>query len=216
MGSPEEYEAWAPDWVETLGVAVWVSGPDRTIRYVNGKGETLLGASAHACIGVPCYELIHGLTERAETHCGPDCSVVRMAQANREIEPALVQLPNPHGDPRWVLLLVCAVDGPDGRYPWLVHCALAMDSTHRIVDYIRRVASRSLPSGRGQDHAVPDLTERETQILDLLAGDLTLQTIATELNLSYVTVRNHVQHILRKLGVHSIMEAVAQHLTLRS
>ena len=36
--------------------------------------------------------------------------------------------------------------------------------------------------------------------------------IAATLYLSYATVRNHVQHILVKLGVHSIPEAVACHI----
>ncbi|MDH4038859.1 MAG: helix-turn-helix transcriptional regulator [Candidatus Krumholzibacteria bacterium] len=54
-----------------------------------------------------------------------------------------------------------------------------------------------------------ELTQREREILSLLAEDATLHEIAERLGVSYATVRNHVQHILRKLGVHSILEAVA-------
>ena len=54
-----------------------------------------------------------------------------------------------------------------------------------------------------------DLTERERQILVLLARGLTNKVIASELFLSVNTVRNHVQSILGKLYAHSKLEAVS-------
>jgi DNA-binding CsgD family transcriptional regulator len=41
---------------------------------------------------------------------------------------------------------------------------------------------------------------------------MSCEEIGARLERSPVTVRNHVQHILRKLGAHSIAEAVARHL----
>lgn len=64
------------------------------------------------------------------------------------------------------------------------------------------VAGRG-PSGRGVDA----LTPREREILHLLAAGKTAKPIAAELCLSVPTVRTHIQHILRKLGVHSCLEA---------
>jgi DNA-binding NarL/FixJ family response regulator len=54
-----------------------------------------------------------------------------------------------------------------------------------------------------------DLTEREREILGLLARGLSNRIIAAELYLSLNTIRNHIQSILRKLGSHSKLEAVA-------
>jgi PAS domain S-box-containing protein len=57
--------------------------------------------------------------------------------------------------------------------------------------------------------AHPALTPRQTEVLRLLEhGRSTLQ-IAEELHLSKETVRNHVRAVLRTLGVHSRLEAVA-------
>lgn len=53
------------------------------------------------------------------------------------------------------------------------------------------------------------VTIREREVLAMLAADATLYEIAARLSISHATVRNHVQHILSKLGVHSILEAVA-------
>jgi DNA-binding NarL/FixJ family response regulator len=54
-----------------------------------------------------------------------------------------------------------------------------------------------------------DLTPRERQVLELLAHGDSKETIAARLFLSTNTVRNHIQNILTKLGVHSRLEAVA-------
>ena len=52
------------------------------------------------------------------------------------------------------------------------------------------------------------LTERELQVLELMASALTPRQIARRLHLSEKTVRNYVQGILVKLDCHSKLEAV--------
>jgi DNA-binding NarL/FixJ family response regulator len=55
----------------------------------------------------------------------------------------------------------------------------------------------------------PHLTPRQNQILHLLAHGHSTQQIAAELHLSVDTVRNHIRRMLRTLGVHSRIEALA-------
>ena len=57
--------------------------------------------------------------------------------------------------------------------------------------------------------AHPDLTPRQTEVLRLLELGRSTNQIAAELHLSVETVRNHIRHILRALGVNSRLEAVA-------
>jgi two-component system NarL family response regulator len=52
------------------------------------------------------------------------------------------------------------------------------------------------------------LTERELDILRLMAAGLSNRQIATRLSLSYHTVKNHAQNIFRRLGVTRRIEAV--------
>ena len=59
------------------------------------------------------------------------------------------------------------------------------------------------------DKPAGDLTSREREILQLIAEGLTNGAIATRLFISVNTVRNHVQSILGKLGVHSKLEALS-------
>jgi DNA-binding CsgD family transcriptional regulator len=71
----------------------------------------------------------------------------------------------------------------------------------------RRRASRRSGAVRPAS-AARRLTEREHEILRMLAAGKTAKAIAADLSLSLPTVRSHTQHILRKLGVHSSLEAV--------
>jgi PAS domain S-box-containing protein len=55
----------------------------------------------------------------------------------------------------------------------------------------------------------PHLTPRQAEVLRLLEHGRSTDQIATELHLSVETVRNHIRALLRNLGVHSRLEAVA-------
>jgi DNA-binding NarL/FixJ family response regulator len=52
----------------------------------------------------------------------------------------------------------------------------------------------------------PQLTERETEVLRLVAKGMTARRIAAKLVLSHRTVENHVQSTLRKLQLHNRVE----------
>ena len=54
------------------------------------------------------------------------------------------------------------------------------------------------------------LTAREREVLALFAEGLGTEATAARLAISRVTVRNHSQRILAKLGVHSRLAAVAR------
>lgn len=54
--------------------------------------------------------------------------------------------------------------------------------------------------------AAPELTDRETEILRLVAKGLTARQIAERLVVSHRTVQNHVQNTLRKLQLHNRVE----------
>lgn len=53
---------------------------------------------------------------------------------------------------------------------------------------------------------VPQLTERETEVLRMVATGMSYKQIAERLVLSHRTVQNHVQNTLRKLQLHNRVE----------
>jgi DNA-binding NarL/FixJ family response regulator len=58
--------------------------------------------------------------------------------------------------------------------------------------------------------AFPTLTERERQVLELVARGFDNRRIARELFLSDETVCNHVSNVLTKLDVEDLAEAMAR------
>ena len=76
-----------------------------------------------------------------------------------------------------------------------------------VLGEYRRLAQ---PGGapRGGEPAAPELTDRETEILRLVATGLTYPQIATRLTLSPRTVQNHVQNTLSKLQLHNKAQLV--------
>lgn len=65
---------------------------------------------------------------------------------------------------------------------------------------LRRVTGALATPRLSQDIEVP-LTQRESEVLRQMALGLTNKEIAKMLGISYETVKEHVQHILRKVGV---------------
>ena len=59
------------------------------------------------------------------------------------------------------------------------------------------------------EHTELHLTPRQTEVLALLERGRTTKQIADELHLSVETVRNHIRRLLKSMGVHSRLEAVA-------
>lgn len=71
-------------------------------------------------------------------------------------------------------------------------------------DATTRLATLS-PRGRGSAR----LTNREAEVLTLLADGVSTREVAARLFISLNTARNHVQRLIAKLGAHSRLEAVA-------
>jgi len=80
-----------------------------------------------------------------------------------------------------------------------IHTAASRESAWTR-DELRRVTGALATPRLAADVEVP-LTQRESEVLRQLAYGLTNKEIAAALHISYETVKEHVQHILRKIGV---------------
>jgi len=73
-------------------------------------------------------------------------------------------------------------------------------------ELLARLLPRLSPSGRPRHQ---ELTEREREVLGLVADGLSNAAIAERLVVSVHTVRNHVANLSAKLGAHSKLEALS-------
>jgi two-component system NarL family response regulator len=77
--------------------------------------------------------------------------------------------------------------------------------TAKLLTEFRSLARRA---SEREELLPPELTDREMQVLRLIAQSRSNKDIAGALFISENTVKNHVRNILEKLHLHSRMEAV--------
>src|SRR5215203_6267787 len=83
-------------------------------------------------------------------------------------------------------------------------CSSDLAITRRLVEeFVRRP-----PPGSGPPAELSQLTERELEVLKLIARGLSNAEIAAELYLSEATVKTHITHVLTKLNLRDRVQAV--------
>lgn len=83
---------------------------------------------------------------------------------------------------------------------------MSMQIARKLVDHFHRIRTPVSPAER--------LTQREQEILELLAKGRPDKEISDRLNISLNTVRSHLKHIYEKLQVQSRTEAVVKFLRI--
>jgi DNA-binding CsgD family transcriptional regulator len=170
-----------------------VDGELRIVTW-NEAAERLPGIPAAAAAGRPCWDVIRGLDDRGNLVCHKGCSRARIVREGRPL-PATKLTAHTPGGPRRLALETIAVS-EDDRTLFL----------HVMRDAPQPAAAAG-PSPQGPP---PHLTARQQEILLLLAEGRPAKAIASELGLRLTTVRNHISALLRELGAHSQLEAVAR------
>ena len=75
-----------------------------------------------------------------------------------------------------------------------------------VLGEVRRLSGGVPEDAPGDSVHRPELTERETEVLRMVAKGMSYKQIADRLVLSHRTVQNHVQNTLRKLQMHNRVE----------
>jgi len=148
-----------------------------------------------------------------ERYCGARCTLAGLARGGAAPEPVTLWF-SPNGGARLPLWVSVFLLPSQRQNLWLVlhvlqrkrqtACALPAEAAARG----KSAGAPGCPDGLRNDES-SGLTPRQREILGLLAHGQCVSDIARRLHLSSVTVRNHVQHLIAKLGLHSQLEAVA-------
>ena len=190
----------------------------------NPAAETLFALSAIEAMGRPCGDIVQGADE-----CGAVCSqecTVRQAVAKRHPISNFDLLMNTASGRQWCNVSVLVAENGATTNPYAIHIVRPIDLRKRLEILVRDfvVSKTNVPAAEAvamisstRDAArEAELTEREHEILRLLAKGSTTSGVADQLHISRTTVNNHVQHILRKLDSHTRLEAIrrAEHAGL--
>jgi PAS domain S-box-containing protein len=172
--------------VDRLAVPASVHDPEGRFLHLNSGAEKVTGKSSAELRGRSFTELLRPEDrESVEAH-------FRRAVERRETVDFESRFIDGNGEIRGVRVQHLPLVEDDEVVGVLI---LAFD--------VRQGSSRSALT------APPRLTPRQHEILELLASGTSTAEIAEALTLSTETVRNHLRGLLRELGAHTRVEAIA-------
>jgi PAS domain S-box-containing protein len=169
----------------------------------NEAAEELLGYTGDEALGERCFKLLQGRDRFGNIHCMADCPIAVMARRREPAARFEAVYRGADGDDVPAMVTPLMVPPADDGECLLMHILQSKASSGELRD----AGGGELP--RPQCDLVHRLTPREIEVLRLLAAGRGTQGIAERLGISSVTVRNHVENLLRKLDVHSRLQAVA-------
>ncbi len=182
----------------------------------NSAAQAMFALSARDAIGSQCNEIVQG-TDECGPVCSADCNIHYAVRKHHPVGNFDLQVQTANGM-QWCNVSVLIADGEDATAPYSIHIVRQIDFRKRLELLVRDfvVAGTGLTAAQAATltSSIPsptlenDLSTREYDILLLLAKGVTTTAVAAQLHISRTTVNNHVQHILRKLGSHTRMEAI--------
>jgi len=174
----------------------------------NQAASDLLGHSREEALGRPCCELLSWIDRHGNAVCGPDCLSVALGAAGRVVANQEVLAHTKAGRRLWLQVSTVVVPAEFRSQARLIHFLRGAVVTPGLEAALAHPAAPPAPAVPPDDQ----LSDREREVLSLLAEGIATRDLARRLGISPATVRNHVQHVLDKLGVHSRTAAVVLHL----
>jgi PAS domain S-box-containing protein len=169
----------------------------------NRAAERILGYSARSAVGRRSCELIAG-EAAGHRFCYGGCHGAPLIPNINGLRNFDAHTNTKAGKPIWVNVSALGIASPKAGRCLTVHVLRDVTAAKRLLGLIEE----RLPA-RGFGPEARPLTRREREILGMLSLGLSTRNVTDRLHVSKATVRNHVQSILAKLGVHSRLEAVA-------
>ncbi len=204
-----------------------VDAGKRILRWNKGA-ERILGFSENDVSNRECYRVISGRSGTDKVICGPNCKIHGSVLKGAQQKNFDILTQASEGNHIW--LNVSVVASADGSEPFVAHIVrdITQEKTKELAleqflaelgvyDSAPRENSTDKPpyapavtAGFASADKTPAvLSDREIEVLTLLADGLSTKSLAQKLGISHFTARNHIQNILVKLELHSKAQAVS-------
>jgi PAS domain S-box-containing protein len=180
-----------------------IDGGGRLVLW-NRSAERILGYTAREALGRPCCDVFTGYDDDGNRLCYQGCHIMTLLDRNEPIQSFDMRARTKSGKPVWINLSVLALPPGASGGPLAVHLFRDVTATKELVTLVQERLTAPAAAA-----AAAPLSRRELEVLRLICEGLNTAALAGRLHVSHATVRNHVQNIFGKLGVHSRLEAVA-------
>ena len=196
---------------------VFAVDADQRIVFWSAAAEELLGRPTREVLGRYCYDVILGTDYEGHPFCRRECPAIKAARRGRGV-PNYDIACRKNGAEIWLNVSIVPVPRSVAGDATAIHMIRDVSQrrrSERLAQAAIDTVTHFMPEASGAKLDAepypapgPALTAREIEVLRLLTDGLGTQALTQELGLSGATVRNHIQRLLAKLGVHSRLEAV--------
>jgi PAS domain S-box-containing protein len=193
------------------------------IVFWNKSAERILGYEAEEMLSRYCYDvftksitLASSMTyEELEHPCRENCISVKFARNMQAGESLSIPVITKDRIRKWINLTHVLFPAINPQLGTLIHIFHDVTSDKEAINLVAKLGKLVDDNMNRPNNLVDDdrkeldpLTERERQVLKLLAKGMNTREVAEYLVITNNTTRNHIQRIIAKMGVHSRLEAV--------
>jgi len=208
VGVSEEYQNVLSALTDTSDGALVRDRHGRVVLW-NQAAEKITGRRAAEVIGKPCWQVMGGRDPSGNLVCFQGCLVQTMALRSEQPSNYDLLVTHANGKELWLNVSTLLIRVEQGPLEAIIHLFRDVTARRSMEIHLQQVLNAHLRSLEEPPfQAMKQLTSREREILEQLASGHPTHTIALRLSISQATVRNHIQNVLNKLGVHSKLEAV--------
>jgi len=164
----------------------------------NDASEREFGYSESEALGMKCWELLCGHDINGNRYCFENCPLIEMAFLHEPVHAFKSSFDtSSHQQKQFSVSCVTVFEKPGDEM--LLH--ICHPERPSQAAGINEDASRVHPES---------LSQREVEVLALLAGGVATHEVAQRLSISTRTVRTHIQHLMYKLQVHNRRDAILE------
>jgi DNA-binding CsgD family transcriptional regulator len=164
----------------------------------NEAAEQTFGHPCADALGKKCWELMCGHDANGNLYCFEHCPLIEMAFLHEPVHAFHASFATaPRQQQQFAVSCVVVCDEPGDEM--LLHICHPEQISQEKSE-LQHLSPLETP---------PDnLSQRELEVLMLLAEKVSTRDIASQLDISIRTVRTHIQHLMVKMRVHKRREAI--------
>ena len=182
----------------------------------NTAAAELFGRSEAEAMSVRCHELFQCSDENGII-CSEHCVIERTAQDDSPLANFDLRVQTKSGK-LWCNLSTLIATESVSRTRYAIIIVRPIEVLKRLEQALSELVRQQATYGQNGGRVISlapkpvnvRLTSREVEVLKSLAKGYSTRTIATQLNISSATVKNHIKHILTKFNAHTRLEAIRQ------